>query len=193
MTNHKKYTTFNPDVTLQEIAEMYRDLFVGKVFHFDVAHKDTPIRIKFDEGHLKHLLGLHYLYPTRGKQFRPESMYHDMLDGSLTLEMLEKKNPQKYRKGLLRIQCFQLLPELLKQGICGEGTAQGDMRNIKFFIYDEALGRYIYLGIMKEKTSEFYVPATFVEDKSKRARYADRKQAPIKGVTIYDQNSVLDQ
>lgn len=192
MTNDK-YSTFNPDVTLQELTLMFRDMLVKKILHLDVAHKGTPIRIKFDEGHLKHLLGLQHIIKSKDKKYRAENLYRSMLDGSFTMEMLEEMNPQEFRKRWMRIQCFQLLPELLENGKCGEGTAQGDMRNIKFFIYDEALGRYIYMGIVKEKTSDFYVPVTFVEDDSNYPRYANRKQAPIKGVTIYDQNSVLDQ
>lgn len=193
MTNNKKYSTFNPDITLQEIAEMYRDTFVGKIFQFDVVDQDTPIRVKFDESNLKHLIGLHYLYPMKGKRFRAEKMYRSMLDGSLTLEMLEKKNPQEYRKRLMRIQCFQLLPEVLKQSYCGVGTATGHLKSVNFFFFDEAVGRYLYLGVMLEENTGLYLPITFVENRSKKVQYTKDGESLIKGLRILDHNAVLDQ
>lgn len=193
MTNHKKYSTFNPNITLQEIAEMYRDTFVGKIFEFDVTGQDTPIRVKFEEGHLKHLIALHYLYPLKGKKFRASKMYRSMLDGSLTLEMLEKKNPQEYRKRLKRIQCFQLLPELLGQAYCGVGTAGGNMKEINFFFFDEAIDRYLYLGVKMEENTGLYIPVTFVENRTKKDEYTSDGESLINGLVILDHNAVLDQ
>lgn len=193
MTNHKKYSTFNPNITLQEIAEMYRDTFVGKIFEFDVAGQNTPIRVKFDESHLKHMIGLHYLYPVKGKKFRPQHMYRSMLDGNLTLEMLEKKNPQEYRKRLKRIQCFQLLPELLGQAYCGVGTAGGNLNKVNFFFFDETVDRYLYLGVMLEKKTGLYLPMTFVENRTKKDDYTKDGESLINGLVILDHNAVLDQ
>lgn len=45
--------------SLQDIAMMYRDHFVNRVAIIHVKDKITPIKIKFDQGHLAHLIGLH--------------------------------------------------------------------------------------------------------------------------------------
>ncbi|MGE6556201.1 PBECR4 domain-containing protein [Exiguobacterium artemiae] len=192
MTNYK-YSTSNPDVTLQEIAQMYEDLFARKIHHIDIGHKSSPLRIKFDEGHLKHLIGLHYLIQTNEKKYRAEYLYRSMLDGSFTMEMLEEMNPQTSKKWKMRIQCFQLLPELLKEGKCGLGTAKGNMSDIEFFFFDQTLGHYIYFGVRKEKNSDFYVPVTFFENNSTYPKYASGKLVSVNEHTVIEQNMATEK
>ncbi|WP_214729560.1 PBECR4 domain-containing protein [Exiguobacterium sp. s168] len=192
MTNDK-YSTFNPDVTLQELAQMYEELFARKIYQIDIGHKSSPLRIKFDEGNLKHMLGLQHIIQSNDKPYRAENLYRSMLDGSFTMEMLEELDAQKSKKWMMRIQCFQLLPELLKEGKCGLGTSKGSMRDIEFFFFDQTLGHYIYFGVRKEKNSDFYAPVTFFENKSTYPKHASGKLVSVNGHTIIEQNTEMEK
>lgn len=171
---------------------MYEELFAGKIHHIDIGHKSSPLRIKFDESHLKNLIGLHYLIQSKKKKYRAEQLYRSMLDGSFIMEMLEEMNPQTSKKWKIRIQCFQLLPELLKEGKCDLGTAKLNMRDIEFF-FDQTLGHYIYFGVRKEKNSDFYVPVTFFENNSTYPKHASGELVSVNGHTVIEQNTATEK
>ncbi|WP_298789276.1 PBECR4 domain-containing protein [uncultured Marinococcus sp.] len=149
------------ELTLQEITEFYRDNFVGKVLRYDVRHKSTPFLIKFDEGHLMHLLGLHKFGYKRG-----EKIYKDLLRGKISYKTLNNRDEGRFKAYHFRMKYFCFLTEVMENSrIAIYDPKRTESRiNADFIFYNQVFDRFLSLGIRKEKNdSEFYIPVTFLE------------------------------
>lgn len=142
---------------------MYSQEFVGKIMTYEVKHKKTPFEIKFDEGHLCHLLGLHHFGYKRA-----EDVFKQLMIGEITFESLEVMNVGIYRKNKMRMDYFIFLPELLNDPkIAIYNINNGSLIKADFFFYSKKIDRYISLAI-RRGTSELYYPVTFIESKSNK-------------------------
>lgn len=154
------------ELTLQEITEFYRDNFVGRVLRYDVRHKSTPFRIKFDEGHLMHLLALHKFGYKRG-----EKIYKDLLQEKITYKTLNDRDKGRFKAHYFRMKYFRFLTGVMENPkIAIYDPKRTESRiNADFIFYNQVFDRFLSLGIRKEKNdSDFYIPVTFLEhDKNK--------------------------
>ncbi|EDN8993466.1 hypothetical protein GWC02_15510 [Listeria monocytogenes] len=150
MSNSENYS-------LKDIAIMYRDHFVHKVAIIHVKDKMTPIKIRFDQGHLAHLIGLHKFDYKRGEQ-----LYHSLLEGKITWDDLKRRNMGSYRQYEYRMKYIIYLKDVIDS--CRIAVYDGMIR-ADLMLYDEKGKRFLSLGIHKEKTTDFFVPTTFIENK----------------------------
>lgn len=74
------------------------------------------------------------------------------------------------------------LPEVLSNGVIAkyQGGIKADL-----MIYNSIEKRYLSLGILKEKTTDFFVPTTFIENK--RNKFSNSKHLIITGRSIIKQ------
>lgn len=143
--------------TLQDIAHVYQENLVGKIARFEVKDPITPIQVRFAEGHLAHLLALHYFNLKRG-----EELFARLIKGEITWDYLEKRNKGNFEQHEYRMRNMIYLPEVLSNGVIAryEGGIKADL-----MIYHPIEKRFLSLGILKETTTNFFVPTTFIENK----------------------------
>ncbi|MEQ6391376.1 PBECR4 domain-containing protein [Bacillaceae bacterium S4-13-58] len=155
--------------TIQDIAINYKNKLVGKVACFEVKDPRTPILIKFPEGGLAHLLGLHYFNLKRG-----EKLFDYLINGEITWEELERRNKGNFEQFELRMRYMIYLPEVIEHGKIV--NFKGNMK-AELMVYHPVEKRYLFLGIIKEKTTEYYTPTTFIENK--RNKYGKAKHLVV--------------
>src|SRR5699024_12293059 len=100
----------NQAITLKKIAEFYKKHYVEKIIEFHVRDKKTPLQIRFDEGHLAHLLGLHKFKFKRG-----EELYEQILNGLITFNTLKKRDEDAFKENQLRLKYFPYIIDILKE------------------------------------------------------------------------------
>jgi hypothetical protein len=163
-----------PMVSLQDIALKYDQNLAGKTLTFNVKHKDTPFILKFDKGHLPHLLALH-----KFGYKRSEAIYPDLLNGNITWDLLSSRNTGSFEENELRMRYFYYVTDLLQSPkIAIFVKNSGSTMDADFMFYSEKGQRYISLGIRKEKSpSNFYVPVTFID--SKKNKWSKNKHVLI--------------
>lgn len=169
-----------PVATLQQIANIYDQSLAGKILTFPVKHKETPFHVKFDEGHLAHLLGLHYFGYKKG-----EAIYQTLLDGNITWEILKAKNEGTFKENEFRMLFFIYIVDVLSSPkiIIYDKERSQSRIDADFMFYSEQNKRFLSLGIRKEDDpSEFYIPVTFLE--SKKNKWTNAKHIPLHKSTI---------
>lgn len=158
-------------ITIKQIAEVYHEHLAGRIFTYNVRYKDTPFHIKFDEGHLAHLLALQYFGYKRG-----EHLYPELLNGNITWEVLEKRNEGAFKEHQLRIANAYYMPDVMKDPKIAIYDPKKSQSRIvaEFMFYNEKNNRFLTVGIRKEnKESPYFIPVTFVE--SKKNKWAKNK------------------
>lgn len=145
------------ECTLQDIAIAYKEYLVGRIAVFEVKDPITPIKVRFSEGQLAHLLALYYFDLRRGEELFPR-----LINGEITWEYLKKRNKGNFEQHEYRMRYLIYLPEVLSNGVIAkyQGSIKADL-----MIYNSIEKRYLSLGLLKEKTTEFFVPTTFIENK----------------------------
>lgn len=144
--------------TLQDIAYMYKENLLNKLYIFNVKDKNTPIRIRFDEGHLAHLIGLHYFNYRKG-----EKLFAELLEGKITWDILIRRNEGNYKQYEYRMKNMIYLRDVLDQSntiVYYSGGIKADL-----MIYHHVVKRYLALGILKIKDDNIFMPTTFIENK----------------------------
>ncbi|MDY0406604.1 hypothetical protein P5G51_015645 [Virgibacillus sp. 179-BFC.A HS] len=114
--------------------------------------------MKFDQGHLAHLIGLHKFGFKRGEQ-----LYHILLEGKISWDDLKRRNIGHYKQYEYRMKYMIYLKEVVDScriAVYNQGMIKADL-----MLYHEKEKRFLSLGIYKEKTTDFFVPTTFIENK----------------------------
>lgn len=81
------------ECTIQDIAISYQEYLVGKTAIFEVKDPISPIKVSFSEGHLAHLLALHYFDLRRG-----EELFARLINGEITWDTLKKRNKGNFEQ-----------------------------------------------------------------------------------------------
>lgn len=155
-------------LTLKDIAKFYEEYFVGKTKIFKVKHKNTPFTLKFEKGHLHHLIAIHKFGLSRG-----EKLFYELLNENITLETLKKRDEGAFKEFIYRIQYFIYLEEmLLNPNIMLFDRTRANSRinaDLMFYHYNDNCKRFLFLGVRKESAnSNDYIPVTFLEAKKNR-------------------------
>ena len=160
--------------TIQEIAREYQEKLVGKTAIFEVKDPLSPIKVRFSEGHLAHLLALHYFDLKRGEELFPR-----LVEGEITWDDLKKRNIGNFEQHEYRMRNMIYLPEVIENGMIA--TYKGGIK-ADLMIYHPIEKRYLSLGIYKERTTEFFIPTTFIENK--RNKFSKSKHLAITNRSI---------
>ncbi|WP_146139950.1 PBECR4 domain-containing protein [Salsuginibacillus halophilus] len=164
--------------TIQDIAQMYHNNLLHKMYIFHLKGNRPPVKVKFDEGHLAHLIGLHYFDFKRS-----EALFQDLLDGKITWQTLKKRNKGNYKQFQYRMYYIIHLHDVLQKGRLAvyDGHLKADL-----MIYHRAEKQYLSLGLYEiDSKHHIYVPTTFMENKKNRlaeAEHYEVKKREVKKV-----------
>jgi len=147
------------ELSLQTIAFFYEEHISRRQIVYNISHKRREIRLRFKEGDLCHLLGIHHTL--KGWENTGEKGFNKLKKGVVTLETL-KANAGLYKKNLFRILYFPFVYQLISNPKIITGDRE-DIVQPEFVFFDEFSSRIIKLKIRQEnkKRPNFFVPVSF--------------------------------
>ncbi|MDH6374905.1 hypothetical protein M2444_006769 [Paenibacillus sp. PastF-3] len=153
-------------ISLDIMAIFFKEHLCNRLFHYKIRDKRRDIRLHLRTFDLPHLLGIHKMLS--GSSYRGSKGFPALASGELTLEMLKKANIGAYDSTIQRILHFPFLYQLMykPQFIIFNPKVARSMIEAEFMLYNAFSGRYLHLGIKKEKSTDLYVPVTFLERKN---------------------------
>lgn len=179
-------------LTLQTIALFYKEHLCNQVVHYKVRHTVSTIKLHFRTFDLPHLLGIHRI--VNGSANRGTKGFPALISGATTLDALKKVNSGGYYSTIDRILHFPFLYQLIRKPECIIFNPQALGRNssidAEFMIYNVFSGRYLNLGIKKEKSTDLYVPVTFVE---RKAVYGGMKRVIVDEISFIAKQEEKEQ
>jgi hypothetical protein len=167
------------DVTLQTIAYFYEQYLMNRQFRFMVKHRAGEIRVRFEEGTLPHLMAIHKFIP--GQAGRSKIAHKGMINGTITLESLEKANSGLYEKFKYRILSAPLIHQIVNQPKFIELDPRTDEAQAHWMVYNKqysAVFVQLKLRPVDPKLPNFYAPVTI----SLQGKLPAKKRIDVKEV-----------
>ncbi|OUS68314.1 hypothetical protein B1748_34140 [Paenibacillus sp. MY03] len=165
------------DLSLKTIAFFYEEHLMNRQFKFHIRHRAQEIRVRFEEGSLCHLLGVHHI--VSGQEGRSVRGHANIINDVITFESMKKLNAGKFEEFKQRMLAFPLVLQIIKQPTFFEYDPRTNIAKMNW----EASSRFgkVYVQLQLRKANpnnpNFYAPVSVrISDQPPRKTRIDVKQ-----------------
>lgn len=170
------------DVALQTIQMFYKEHLCQRLFTFHLDDtKRSIIKLRFEERHLCHLLGIQYCVDGRKKHdYAGQKGYELIENGTVTFDSLKKHNKNAFKSKKKRMLYFSFVHQIMQNPSVIEYTPhnQTSLLKLDVIFYNYVDNTYLHLGLDKDTDSDYYYPKSFF-DRKKNDRIVGNNQIPI--------------
>ena len=150
--------------TLKELQDFYSSTLCHRFFEYHLANGDV-VKVHFFRESFCHLLGIQHI--TNNRRFLGEKGVSRMHEEKITLKTLKGLNKKGFEYVRNRIQYFDHLDGLLKNGdlyyFYPDRVSPPSKIYASILIYDEEAGLYLNLFLSKERSHKnLYTPISFI-------------------------------
>ncbi|MFD0717207.1 PBECR4 domain-containing protein [Paenibacillus sp. GCM10027626] len=172
------------EVSLQTIAFFYEEHLMNHQFRFLIKHKAQEIRVRFEDGALCHLLGIHHF--VSGQAGKSHQGHISLIDGTITFESLKKMNSGQFEKDKQRLLAFPLVYQIVKKPLFLELDPRIDEVRANWQVYNRFEKVFVQLKLRRQdpKRPKFYVPVSLLV----REHLPAKKRIDVKEVEVLSLN-----
>lgn len=159
------------EISLQTIAMFYEEHLCNRQFFYELKHRQKTLRLRFKQGDLCHLLGVHYIL--RGSQYAGESGFQKLIKGIITFDSLMQANVGGFKEVQFRMLYFPFIYQLIHAPIMVINDPHEPNRvQAMFTFYNKYTERYVELKLRPEdkNNSVFFIPVSFGDQRKVRPR-----------------------
>ncbi|MDT3427624.1 hypothetical protein J2Z22_003187 [Paenibacillus forsythiae] len=144
------------ELSLQTIAAFYEQYLMNRQFRFHIKHRTQEIRVRFEDGALCHLLGIHHFIP--GQAGKSIQGHHSLKNGTITFESLKKISSGQFEKDKQRLLAFPLIYQIVKAPTFLELDPRYDEIRANWEVYNRFGKVFVQLKLRQTKNTIFYAP-----------------------------------
>lgn len=174
--------TIKPDITdlsLDLLREYYETYLHPYIYKFEIknerAKSSRTIELRFDKENFCHLLAVEKImkYTVNKddlKQYKGEAGWNNIVNGTITLNLLKKKETKKrFNDNKAKYVFFYLIPKLIespKAVLYDASKVDGNTQiDCEILFYNNVQKAYVHLGIEFNEKAGYYRPRTFFVEK----------------------------